>query len=292
MTGRVVTVKVALVCPAGTVTLGGTVATAVLLLESKTRTPPLGAGALSATLPVEEDPPMTPGGLRESEVRVGPGGGWGVTVSDAVWVTPAKDAEMMTEVEAVTGEVLTLKTAVAAPDGKVTLPGTVATTVLLERETRAPPLGAGALNVRLPVEGDPPLTLVGFNLNEERVAEPGGPADDDTTVSPQEEKHSETAMSPTATIASGRWRGVRPKRLRLVQTSSQVAQASSQAERTSTFHGSGSMRTGAAGGEAARTIVCTLTVAIAGLAPIGVTTAGATTHWEAAGAPLQLNATG
>lgn len=84
MTGSVVTVKVALVCPAGTVTVAGTVATAVLLLESETRTPPLGAGALSATLPVEEDPPMTPDGLMESEVRVGPGADCGVTASDAV----------------------------------------------------------------------------------------------------------------------------------------------------------------------------------------------------------------
>lgn len=284
--------KVTLVCPAGTVTVAGTVATAVLLLERETMTPPLGAGALSATLPVEEDPPVTLSGLSESEVRVGPGGGCGVTVRDAVWVTPAKDAEMMTEVEAVTGKVVTLKTAVAAPAGTVTLAGTVATVVLLlERATMAPPVGAGALNVRLPVEGDPPLTLVGFNLNEERVAEPDGP-DDDTTVSPQEEKHSETAMSPTATIASGRWRGVRRQRALLVQTSSQEAQASSQSERSSTFHGTGSIRGGRAGGEAARTIVWTVTVAITGLAPIGVTTAGVTTHVEAAGAPLQLNATG
>jgi hypothetical protein len=295
----VVTVKVALVCPAGTVTLAGTVAAAVLLLEIETRTPPLGAGALSATLPVEKDPPMTPAGFSESEVRVGPGGGCGVTVSDAVWVTPAKVAEMMTEVEAVTGEVVTLKTAVAAPAapaGTVTLAGTVVKVVLLlDRETTAPPLGAGALNVRLPVEGDPPLTLVGFNLNEESVAEPDGPDGpdgEDTTVSPQEEKHSETAMSPAAAIASGRWRGVCPKRLRLVQTSSQVAQVRSHTERTSTFHGSGLIRTGTAGGEAARIIVCTITVAIPGLAPIGVTTTGVTTHVEAAGAPLQLITTG
>jgi hypothetical protein len=197
---------------------------------------------------------------------------------------------MMTEVEPVTGKVFTLKTAVVAPAGTVTLAGTAATAgLLLETETRAPPLGAGALNVRLAVEGDPSLTLIGFNLNEERVAEPD---DEDTTVSPQEEKHSETAMSPTATIASGRWRGVRTKCFRLVQTSSQVAQASSQSERSSTFHGRGSIRTGTAGGEAARTVVRTVTVAITGLAPIGVTTRGVTVHVEVAGAPLQLKVTG
>jgi hypothetical protein len=65
------------------------VATAVLLLESETSAPPLGAGALSATLPVEGDPPVTLFGFSVSEVRVGPGGACGVTVSVALRVTPA-----------------------------------------------------------------------------------------------------------------------------------------------------------------------------------------------------------
>ena len=88
VTVRVVTVNVALAAPAGTVTLAGTVATAVLLLERETRAPPLGAGALSITLPVEGDPPLTLVGFSVSEVRVG-GGACGVTVSEAAWVTPA-----------------------------------------------------------------------------------------------------------------------------------------------------------------------------------------------------------
>ena len=89
VTGRVVTVKVALVAPAGMVTLAGTVATAELLLESETRAPPVRADPLSVTLPVEGDPPLTLVGLSVTEVRVGPGGGCGVTVSEAVLVTPA-----------------------------------------------------------------------------------------------------------------------------------------------------------------------------------------------------------
>jgi len=57
-----------------------------------------------------------------------------------------------------------------APAGTVTLAGTVATVVsLLERETMAPAVGAGPLSVTLPVEGDPPLTLVGFSVSEVRV---------------------------------------------------------------------------------------------------------------------------
>ena len=89
VTARVVTVKAALVAPAGTVALAGTVAIAVLLLERETRAPPPGAGALNATLPVEGDPPWTPIGFSVSEVRVGPDVGCVLTVSKAVWVTPA-----------------------------------------------------------------------------------------------------------------------------------------------------------------------------------------------------------
>jgi len=70
------------------VTLAGTVATAVLLLEREIIAPPLGAGPLSATLPVEGDPPLTLVGLSVSEVSVGPAGGCGVTVSEAIRVTP------------------------------------------------------------------------------------------------------------------------------------------------------------------------------------------------------------
>jgi hypothetical protein len=89
VTAKVVTVKAALVAPTGTVTLAGTVAPAVLLLERETRAPPVRAGPLSVTLPVEGDPPLTLGGFSVSDVRVGPGGGCGVTVSEAVLVMPA-----------------------------------------------------------------------------------------------------------------------------------------------------------------------------------------------------------
>src|SRR2546425_13319811 len=69
--GLVLTVKVAVVPPAGTVTLAGTVAAPVLLLDSETTAPPLGAAALSVTVPVEALPPVTVDGLRVSEERVG-----------------------------------------------------------------------------------------------------------------------------------------------------------------------------------------------------------------------------
>ena len=89
VTAKVGTVNVRLVAPAGTVTLAGTVAAAMLLLERETMAPTVGAGPLSVTLPVEGDPPLTLVGFSVSEVRVGPDGGCGVTMSEAVLVTPA-----------------------------------------------------------------------------------------------------------------------------------------------------------------------------------------------------------
>ena len=81
----VFTAKVALVAPAGTTTLEGTLATPVLLLERTTWAPPAGAGPLSVTVPVEGLPPVTVEGFSVSEERVGSGE---VTVSEAVCVTP------------------------------------------------------------------------------------------------------------------------------------------------------------------------------------------------------------
>jgi hypothetical protein len=67
----VLTVNVALLAPAVTVTLEGTLA-APLLLESITCAPPLRAGPLSITVPVEDcAPPVTLVGFTVSEERVG-----------------------------------------------------------------------------------------------------------------------------------------------------------------------------------------------------------------------------
>jgi hypothetical protein len=54
----------AVVLPLPTVTVAGTVATEVGRLDSDTTAPPLGAGPLSVTVPVESLPPTTEDGLK------------------------------------------------------------------------------------------------------------------------------------------------------------------------------------------------------------------------------------
>src|SRR5436190_22583250 len=79
-TAFVLTVKVAVEAPLGTVTLDGTVAAPVLLLDRETTAPPLGADALNSNVPVEELPPVTLDGLTPSETRGGGGGDVNVRV--------------------------------------------------------------------------------------------------------------------------------------------------------------------------------------------------------------------
>jgi hypothetical protein len=74
------------------------------------------------------------------------------------------------EVDTRTIDVFTVKVALLLPPGTVTLAGTLAAPLLLERVTCAPPAGAGPLSVTVPVEDcTPPTTLVGFNVSEETV---------------------------------------------------------------------------------------------------------------------------
>jgi hypothetical protein len=77
---------------------------------------------------------------------------------------------MVTLVEESTGVVDTLKIAVEFPAGTVTVAGTVADELLLETPTEIPPLGAGLLNVMVPMDGLPPATVTGFTDTHVKAA--------------------------------------------------------------------------------------------------------------------------
>lgn len=161
-TGSLDTVNVAVVAPAATATLTGTVAAAVLLLVRVTTAPPAGAGPFSVTVPVEEVPPVTDVGLKVTELGTG-----AFTVRVALCVAVLYVAEMDGVVLLLTAMLVTANVAVVAPAATVTLAGTVAAVVLLlARVTTAPPVGAAPFRVTVPVDEVPPVTDLGLKLNE------------------------------------------------------------------------------------------------------------------------------
>lgn len=65
---------------------------------------------------------------------------------------------------------LMVNIAVVAPAGTMTVEAVLAAPLLLESVICAPPAGAGPLKVTVPVEAcNPPITLLGFSVNEETV---------------------------------------------------------------------------------------------------------------------------
>jgi hypothetical protein len=163
-TGLEVTVKVAVVAFAATVTLAGTCAAAALLLERVTTTPPAGARPFRVTVPVEEVPPITTLGVRVTELNAA-----AKTFNVAAFVEPYVP-EIANAVLAATALVITVKVVVVAPAATVTPAGTSATAVLLlDRVTTAPPAGAGLLSVTVPVEEVPPRTEVGLRITLPRT---------------------------------------------------------------------------------------------------------------------------
>jgi len=133
LTTNVVTVKVAEFCPAETVTLAGTVAAEVFEDDRLTLIPPVGAGPLMFTVPVELAPPTTVVGFNDSAVAVG-----ARTVILACAV-PFKVAVMMAVVSVATAEVVMVKVAEVAPLGTLTEAGTEAAEGLeLDKSTVSP----------------------------------------------------------------------------------------------------------------------------------------------------------
>ncbi len=175
LTDVVVIVKAPVVAPAKIETFAGTAARLGLLLDSVTSAPPLGATPPRVTVPVEDAPPVVVAGFSDTDARVS-----GLTdkVADCV---PLYVPCIETGVTALTALVLTVNEAVVDPAGTVTVGGTVAAEVLLLlRVTTAPPGGAIADKVMVPVDEFPPLTLVGFSTRLEMLA---GATDPNTAIS-------------------------------------------------------------------------------------------------------------
>jgi len=158
-----VTVKVAVVAPAETVTLAGTVAFG-LLDERLMTEPPAGAAVKRVTVPVADAPPTTDVG--DTETLESPGG---FIDRVAVWVLPLNVAEIVDVVLAVTDFVVTGNVAEEYPAATVTDAGTPPTPVA-ERATTDPPVGAAVVRVTVPVEEAPPITEIGDKVT---LATPG-----------------------------------------------------------------------------------------------------------------------
>jgi hypothetical protein len=126
----VVKLKVALVAPAGTVTVAGTVPTEVGLEDNVTGKPPVGAGPERVTVPTEAVPPITEVGFIVSPVRAG-----AVMVSVPFTDTPSADAVIVAVAFDATPIVVTVNVAELAPDAMVTDAGTVAVALFEDNAT-------------------------------------------------------------------------------------------------------------------------------------------------------------
>jgi hypothetical protein len=163
---------VAVVAPAGTVTVAGTWAAAALLLVRLTTVPPTCAGPVSVTVPVDDSPPSTVAGLTLTAVSPATSA---VTVRVAVRETLLWVAVIVTGVSAATGLVVTVNMAVVAPAATVILTGSCAAAVLLlVRLTTIPPAGAGPLSVTVPIDDAPPSSVAGLTLTALRPETAGG----------------------------------------------------------------------------------------------------------------------
>jgi len=154
-TETVVTVKVAVLEPAVTVTEAGTDAAALSEL-SVTAEPPVGALPVRVTVPVELLLPITVVGLSETPDTPG-----GVIVRGAVREPTASVSLIFAVVLAATGVVVTVNVAVVLPEVIVRLLGTVAAALSEDSVTGQPAVGALPVRVRVPVEVLPPTTEVG-----------------------------------------------------------------------------------------------------------------------------------
>lgn len=160
----VLAVNVALVAPAGTVTVPGTVTDAELEL-SATLAPPGPAAPLSVTVPVNGLPPTTVLGESVKAFTAGAS-----TVRLAVLLEPERVPVMVRLVFVFTATVVMANVALFEPAGTDTEAGTFALEELEDKVTLAPLGPAAPLNVTVPVAGLPPKTDVGETVTLDSVA--------------------------------------------------------------------------------------------------------------------------
>jgi hypothetical protein len=153
VTAVVVIVNVAVLAPAGTVTVAGTVADGSLDVSLTATEPPVATVPFRVTVPVDDVPPGTDVGLTVTALMNGVS-----TVSDTLNVVPFKVAETVTVWVVATGTVIALNVAVVDPATTVTLAGTVQLALLEAKVTTTPPAGAGVLSVIVSTELPPPTT--------------------------------------------------------------------------------------------------------------------------------------
>lgn len=134
------------------------------LLDNVIIKPPAGAAELIRTVPVEDFPPTTVVGASVNDNNTG-----GLTVRFADVELPPKLAVIEARIWVETASVFTVKLALVLPAATITEAGTVAQLWLLDSCTTIPPVGAAALSTTFPVDGDPPPTLVGFNVIDRRL---------------------------------------------------------------------------------------------------------------------------
>jgi len=127
-----------------------------LLLIRSTVSPPAGALAFRLTVAVATCPVARFVGLKASPATTA-----GLIVRVLDLRLPFSEAEIMAIVWTATGFDTIAKDVLVALAGTVTVAGTTALTLLLERVTLAPPAGAAPPSVTVPVEPWPPVTPAG-----------------------------------------------------------------------------------------------------------------------------------
>jgi hypothetical protein len=160
VTELVATANVLLDAPLLTTTSEGTDATAGSLLLSWTPAPSF-MGPVNVTVPVTPPPPVVLVGLTETDDRVGPAGGAGLTERLAVRGVFPTHAVICTMIGAAAGLEVMVKVVSSWPAGTTTLCGTCAASGWSLNSSTVVGAGSGKANETVPVADAPLFTWLG-----------------------------------------------------------------------------------------------------------------------------------